>query len=355
MAIFTQQELAELAGVSKATVQRALKGGHYVKPGIRDKILRLANKHGYRAHASAASLRSGRTHAIGVLMFNKPQRSEPHASAMVFFEYLAGVTDRLLEHDYKTILVRDHQLKAKKDSSDGPSIPILFRERSVDGIINTHPLLRPLEEQVGVLDVPTVWLDAGRAEDYGCIWRDDAAAVELAVDRLVELGHKRIAYIHKEIQHPMAPDDELYPIHHSIGARRQAYQAMMKKHGMSEILIATDSAEQGEGAIVDSLNSKNRPTAYLSYSCELASWMRCACEQIGMRLGTDVSLISLDDTFDTHRNWSKLGRVEFNRYEMGFWAADMMLDLIRKNQAPASRCFTPRKLLGSTFGIAPGI
>lgn len=340
----TQHDLAQLIGVSRVTVQRALSGHPYVNEDMRLEIQAAAKKHGYRPHANAASLRRGKTQTVGVLLFNI--RSHKAIVGPVFFEYLGGITDRLVERDYKTMVVRDWQLAGDEVGQ----IPILFRERSMDGLICTHPTTPTLSRFIESLKVPVIWLDSGHREDRGAIGRDEAGAAHLAVDVLAGLGHRRIVYLDKPIVGPRKPADQAYTMHHSVTERRNAYHEAMVARHLDPVHLTTPCYDETVVPLKESLLQAQRPTAYVCYSIHEAFWLRSVCISIGMSVPRDVSIIALDDNASIIDLWPELGRVTFDRYEMGRYAADMMLETLNnRGIAQPSRCFNEHQLLGNTF------
>lgn len=343
----TQHDLAKLFGVSRVTIQRALSGHPYVNEEMRAGIQAAAEKYGYRPHANAASLRRGATQTIGVLLFNI--RSTKSIIGPVFFEYLAGITDRLVERDYKTMVVRDWQLTGGEEKQT----PILFRERSMDGLICTHPTTPLLTEFIESLKVPVVWLDSGHRDAQGAIWRDEAVATRLAVDALVQRGHRNIVYVDKEIDGPIEPADRVYTTHHSVSERRDGYREAMRACGLPAVHIPARSYVDTIGPLKKSLSGADRPTAYVCYSFHEAFWVRSASIEAGLSIPRDVSIIALDDSASVPELWPELGRITFDRYEMGRCAADMMLDTLgNKGAAQPSRGFVDHQLLGETYSQA---
>src|SRR5687768_1561382 len=130
MAKTTVYKLARQAGVSIATISRALNEStrHLVAPATLDKIRRLAEKSGYSPNHAARSLGASAFKTIGVLL--------PHFSGIFFSDYyariLSGVADALFESDYAFKLVMLKQGEPKWDRHD-------FRSaEGVDGLVVTH-------------------------------------------------------------------------------------------------------------------------------------------------------------------------------------------------------------------------
>jgi LacI family transcriptional regulator len=315
-----------------------------VNEEIRAEIQAAAKKHGYRPHANARSLRTGQTHAIGVLLFNV--RTAKWVVGPVFFEYLAGITDRLVEQEYKTIVVRDWQLAG----DEGNRTPILFRERAMDGLICTHPTTPLLAQFIDKLNVPVIWLDSGHHEERGTVSRDEACATRLAVETLAGLGHRKIVYLDKPGSGPSKPADKAYVVHHSVTERRAAYQAVMGERNLDPKCMVASAYEETIGPLKEMLAQSDRPTACICYSTNEAFWLLSACGAMGLSVPKDLSIIALDDNASIADSWPELGRISFDRYAMGRCAAEMMLErLENKTVVPPSLNFAKHQILGSTF------
>ncbi|MCC6239312.1 MAG: LacI family DNA-binding transcriptional regulator [Phycisphaerales bacterium] len=346
--IRTQHDLARLLNVSRVTVQRALSDHPYVNDGLRAEIQAAAKKYGYRPFANAQSLRTGQTHAIGVLLFNI--RSAKQIVGPVFFEFLAGITDRLVECEYKTIVVRDWQLAG----DEGHRTPVLFRERAMDGLICTHPTTPLLSHFITSLKVPVVWLDSGHHEDHGAVWRDEAGAARLAVQKLVELGHRKITYLDKRSSGPEGPSNRVYSVHHSVTERSAGYGQTMTAEKLAPQRLITLTYQQTAAELQQILKQPDRPSAFVCYSVNEAFWLRNACIAAGLSVPTDVSIIALDDNASVVDQWPELGRISFDRYAMGHCAAEMMVTMLEKDGiAPPSRGFVDHQILGQTFAPPP--
>src|SRR4029078_3172437 len=90
------KDVARELGVSTATVSRALRGLARVSPETRDRVLKVANRMGYVASPHAASLASGQTHAIGVVV--------PNVTRWCFGSVVHGAEELLREEGYHLLL-----------------------------------------------------------------------------------------------------------------------------------------------------------------------------------------------------------------------------------------------------------
>lgn len=181
----TVKDVAEAAGVSVATVSRALSGARVVRPELRDVVVRTAENLGYRPHSIARALRRSRTGAIGMVV---PKIENP------FFPQLVGHADRVLqEHDLALLLCSsddDPENEAKRIS--------ILAERQIDGL-----LISPCSQSASaaaLIDattrMPVVQFDqrvpSVRSPFVGV---DDAAGIAAVTAHLVATHRRRVAFI----------------------------------------------------------------------------------------------------------------------------------------------------------------
>ena len=163
----TINEIAKMAGVSRATVSRYLNDG-YVSEEKREQIRRVIEKTGYQPSASAQMLRSRKTKLVGVVL---PKINSDAVSRMV-----AGISQVLSAKDYQMILAN-----TDNDLEEELKYLTLFRERKVDGVIFIATMFTPRHRQLlKEYQVPVVILGQ-QLSGYPCVFQDDFnAARELA-------------------------------------------------------------------------------------------------------------------------------------------------------------------------------
>ena len=95
----TMEDLAQLAGVSKITVSRALRNSPLVTEATRDKVRRVAEEQGYRFNVSARNLRMGRSYSVAVVVEMTPAKGRPMSDPYPL-ELLGGITQELTTAGY---------------------------------------------------------------------------------------------------------------------------------------------------------------------------------------------------------------------------------------------------------------
>ena len=280
-------DVAARAGVSVATVSRALRDMPNVSPATRDRVLAAAAELDYTVSPLASGLVTGRINAIGVVL--------PYAGRWFFAEVLRGIEEVLRGRGYDLILhvLSDSQRRAEFFET----LPL---RRRVDGVLVVALPLDAREiTSLRSLGVPL----AGVAEPMTGVHGervDNVAAARLAVQHLINLGHRRIGCIGGDLDGPE---------HFSVpGWRTQGYREALTMAGI-EVRPGWErdgqfTAEGGELAMTALLSQPGgAPTAVFCQSDEMAFGALRALRHSGLRCPEDVSIVGLDDhelahTFD---------------------------------------------------------
>ena len=176
-------EVARLAGVSTATVSRALSGRGNVSAATRARVEAATESLGYVVSASASSLASGRTRNIGVLV--------PFLDRWFFSTVLNGVASALMRRGYDITL---YNLTTDPDVRRSIFETFLRRQR-VDGVIAVSIELGTEETaRLSELDLPVIAI-GGPNPRLSTLAVDDVAVARLATEHLLALGHRDIAHI----------------------------------------------------------------------------------------------------------------------------------------------------------------
>ena len=177
------EEVAELAGVSKATVSRALSGRGYVSAGTKQRVEHAASSLGYVVSANASSLVTGRSNNVAVII--------PVINQWFFGGIIEGIERALLAAGYDLLLYNiDKHLDARRSVFEY----YLVRKR-VDAIVAVTLEISPDEtEALLALGKPIVGI-GGELPGIPTFSIDDVAASRLATEHLLSLGHERVVHI----------------------------------------------------------------------------------------------------------------------------------------------------------------
>lgn len=275
----TIEQVADQAGVSVATVSRALRGLPNVAPTTRARVAAVAREIGYRADPAAVRLASGRSRTIGVVV--------PMLNSWYFASVIAGVEAVCTAEGYDLLVV----CEPGAGPLAGPAAPTRSIERRVDGLVYVDVRLRT--EDVATLtaagvDVVTI---GQRVGPFSSVWIDDELIGRVAAEHLLGLGHRRIGVI--------GADDGL-PAAFDVPARRtHGIRAALATHGLTLDPTLTETGEftvdGGADAARRLLSLDRPPTAIIALSDEMAFGVIVAARDLGRAIPGDVSVIGVDD------------------------------------------------------------
>jgi len=320
------EDVARAAGVSTATVSRALRDLPNVNPATRERVRAAASAMGYVASPSAASLASGRTRAIGLI--------SPWVNRWFFANVIDSTERALRAHGYDVLLYTfDIQRQGVRLRVD----PDVLRRR-VDGIIVVGLPLAPDEMDALLgLGYPLVCIGWG-GSDQATVRLDDQATALEAVRHLVGLGHRRIAHLTgtPDDVHEWSP-----PVGRAEGYRMALAEAGIEidpaliEHGDFEV----DGARASMRSLLDRVPDL---TAVFAASDEMAMGALLGLRDAGLRAPQDVSVMGIDG----HDLGDLVGLTTMVQpvAEQGAAAANLVLDMIA-GRTPPTRVIYPTHLV----------
>ncbi len=293
-----------------ATASRALNPGtrSLVSPTTAQRVLQAAKDLDYRPNPIARSLRTARTHTVGIVI---PDLTNPLVPRMVH-----GVADVLSPAGYDAWIVNTDN-DPDRERSQVESL----QAKQVDGLIVATARLDSqwFEE---LYDEGTHIVFATRRSGSGripSVTADNASGIALAVDHLVSLGHTRIAHV--------AGRPDLW----SSRARLDGYRAALDAAGVDadRDLVVTGSFDYRSGfeAMRRWVEGGSPPTAVFAASDQMALGVYEALRQAGLRVPDDVSVVGFDDLQEAQWSSPPLTTVRQPLYEMGRTAVRTLHDL----------------------------
>lgn len=274
------EEVADLAGVSKATVSRALSGRGYVSPATKERVEQAASDLGYVVSSNASSLVTGRTNNVGVII--------PIINQWFFGGIIEGIEHALLAAGYDLLL---YNIDKQRDARRSVFEYYLVRKR-VDAIIAVTLEISPAEtEALLALGRPVVGI-GGELPGIPTFSIDDVAAARLATEHLISLGHERIMHIGG-----LADEEMDFRVH---SKRLQGFQDALAAAGIpydeSQFVATTFDIPGGHEAGRQVLGDpRNRPTAIFAAADEVAIGIILAARELGLSIPDDLSIIGIDD------------------------------------------------------------
>lgn len=272
-------EVAKLAGVSTATVSRALSGRGHVSPASRERVSIAAESLGYVVSSRASSLASGRTQNVGVIV--------PFLDRWFFSAVLSGATSALMRSGYDITL---YNITADAEVRHEVFSTFLRRQR-VDAVVAVSIELDEAETgQLLALDLPVIAI-GGPHPRLRTLSVDDTAVARLATEHLLALGHRDIAHI--------GANPEFDIDFHVPTQRRLGFEHALADAGITPnpaFLEPADFTVDGGFRAAKQLLGRPgpRPTAIFAASDEMAIGAILAARDLGFRVPQDLSIIGID-------------------------------------------------------------
>jgi len=273
----TIEQVAERAGVSVATVSRALRGLPNVAPTTRARVAATAREMGYRADPLAARLASGRSRTIGVVV--------PMINSWYFASIVAGIEAVCAEDGYDLLIV----CRPTPEQTSRTAMASL--ERRVDGLVFVEVPLRTEDVAMLAASGVAVVTVGQRLGPFSSVIVDNGGIGRMAADHLLDLGHRRIGVIGAQSELPAAfdvPRQRIDGVHDAMRARNIDLDPALIE--MGEFTV-----EGGAAAGERLLRSVRPPTAIVALSDEMAFGAVAVARELGLSVPADVSVIGVDD------------------------------------------------------------
>src|SRR6266699_2971197 len=308
----TLRDVAAAARVHPATASRALNPETriLVSEDTARRVTDAAARLGYRPNPVARSLRTRRSHTVGVLI---PDLNNP-----LFPPIVRGLDDRLAAAGYVALI--------GNTDGDGERERVVFeqmRARHVDGfVLATAHLRSPLLAEAARAELPVVLMNR-LAEDYSfpSVSVDNERGIRMAVTHLAGLGHRKIAHI-------AGPQDV------STGlSRYHGFLAAMAAHGLPVdpglvVHAGAYSLEEGDRCCRALLSGGADCTAIAAANDMLAVGCYSALEAAGLSCPRDISVVGFNDMPFIDRLRPPLTSVSFPHYQVGTEAGRLVLEQI---------------------------
>jgi LacI family transcriptional regulator len=333
----TLRDVAAAARVHPATASRALNPETriLVSEDTARRVTDAAARLGYRPNPVARSLRTRRSHTVGVLI---PDLNNP-----LFPPIVRGLEDKLSAAGYVALLGN-----TDADASRERTLFEQMRARHVDGfVLATATLHDQLLADAAAADVPVVLMNR-LAPDYSfpSVSVDNEQGARMAVTHLARLGHTRIAHV-------AGPQEASTGI-----SRLRGFRDGMAMHGLAvdESLIAYSTrytVEEGARCCEELLARQPSFTAVAAANDMLAVGCYSALDERSLQCPEDISVIGFNDMPFIDRLRPPLTTVRFPHYQLGTEAAQLLLERIGGREGPVKVLYLAPELVvrASTTGV----
>ncbi len=308
----TIRDVAARAGVSKSLVSLVLRDAPHVSEAKRKAVREAIDELGYRPNAVARSLVRKRTGVIGVVI------SDHHNP--FFADVIDGVEEGASRAGYTAL----HSSGGRSASKEAVAVEKLLELRA-DGIILAGSHLESRRIAAASEAVPVVLLTrTSRAGSLDTVVTNDEAGARLAVDHLVELGHRRIAHVDAG-RAPGGP------------ARRRGYERAMRAHGLGRHVRVARGAFTEEGGAAGAralLEGGETPTAIFACNDLAALGALSELGACGREVPGDISLVGFDNSSLASLGLAGLTTVDQPREEIGRLGVGLLLERFEGRTEP---------------------
>lgn len=313
------QDLADLAGVSRATASRALNDNPMVSAKTRKKLQGLAREHGYSINQQARDFRLRRTSVISVV-FMLDIESEQHMSDPFFLDMLGGVADSLSGRDYDLLLAHapvENVLELRDSRVMRQSDGVIF--------IGQGEQHEQLNELASGHSRMVVWGYPVPNKNYVVVGGDNTAGGYKATKHLLGLGRRRIAFFGNTSN----PEN---------AARHDGYLQALSENGLDadpdlKIDVPFEMHHARE-AIMTMLDSKVELDSVVCISDVMALAAMSTFQETGLRIPQDIAVVGYDDISLAAYSSPQLTTVRQNIRHGGRVLVESILGLINDEDVP---------------------
>jgi LacI family transcriptional regulator len=326
------KDVAELASVSVATVSRVLNGDPNVDEELRDRVRAAVAQLGYRPNRLARNLRMQQMEAIGIVV---PDIENPHFAEMV----------RIIE---ATVLPRGYRVLVCNTDEDGDRQAACLRmlaDERVSGIVLSASDPAGSIEHLRDVGIPVVSIDRElKNAETDTVVADNVPAVRDATQRLINAGHRRIAFIggRNEVE--------------TGSERQEGYLAAIEAAGLEPVLAAGGfRRDVAQTAVTALLRSADPVSALVVANNLMALGALAAIHECRLRVPDDIAVISVDNP-----PWAELLAPPLTVLAqpiktMATRAVDLLTRRIAGEQFAVARDVYPLELIvRGSCGTAPG-
>lgn len=328
----TIKDVAQLAGVSPSTVSRTCRNHSSISEETKEKVRQAMAELGYEPNFQASNLASQNSRTIGIIL--PPSQKETFENAF-FLEAIRGISSFCNKNQYINTVITGNTEEELLSV-----IKTMTRSGQVDGFIVLYsklddPVINYLYNE-GYLYVligkanqntnQTIYVD-----------NDNLLAGRDATEHLIQLGHKKIAYLGGDDSAMFSAD------------RRAGYQLALAQHQIPLIpeynIELPFKAKDQVMVMTKLLESKKRPTAVVVCDDIMALTLENICRDMNLSLPDDLSIVSFNNSLVARLTNPKLTSMDINSFQLGSEAASQMINHIENPNLMATKIIVPHYLV----------
>jgi LacI family transcriptional regulator len=310
----TLNDVAEYSGVSYQTVSRVINNHPSVAEDTRQRVLGAIRALNYHPNRAARSLVTSRSDTIAIISFG-----------VTFYgpgQMMSHITRHAKASGYRVSLSTVEQLGWNEVKSAIDDL----HEHLIDGIIMIAPIISDFMPDIRTLigHIPFIQIDTKAQEGVASVVIEQAHGTKLAVEHLIELGHRQIA----EISGPLNWYDAVM--------RHHSWQETMKRHQLPYHMSVEGnwSAQSGYDGIRTLVKSGAKFTAVAVANDQMALGAMAALSELGLRVPQDVSVVGYDNIPESAYFIPPLTTIHQDFEALGEQCVDYLVSLISNPDTP---------------------
>ncbi len=332
----TINDVAKQAGVSIKTVSRVMNNEPSVRQATREKVMTVVEELNYQPNLAARNLAGTKSFSIAFIYDN------PNAYYVIDMQN--GILAACKKQGFELLI---HPCDAKADNLLA-EITKMVKHSRIAGLVLTPPFSEQpaFVQHMKDLDIEVVRIVSGNIapDDIApCIMVNDHAAAQSITQHLIDLGHKKIAFIAGEAEH------------RSTVERLRGYKQALVDNAISvnEALIINGeySFESGVNGAKELLNGKNKPSAIFSCNDEIAAGALFASRLMGISIPEQLSITGFENSPFSRQTWPTLTTADQPNQQIAEDAARLLIARARKQNIPAeTQQYTPQLVVRNSTG-----
>ncbi len=322
---FTIGDVAEMLGVSRASVSRALSGAPGVGSDLRKKIIDFTNKIGYKPNSLARSLSRGYMDIVG-LVFGDIRNP--------FYADLTFCIQKELEQHGYTVMLFNSEYDANKELQ----FLNIAKELCLAGVILFTAQNDMKKEQFDKLNMPIVFVNRSLEwSDYDAVLMDNFKAGYIAAMHLIELGHQRIGFVGGQTVSSTSRQ--------RFNGFKQALDNCYIPFNESHCLSGDLKMETGYKLAHEFFSLPSPPSAVVITNDFMSLGFIDGCFNQGIDIPEHLSVVSFDNI--GFSKMSKIGLTTISQHstEMGEAAARLMVERIEMSDSPHKKIILEPELI----------
>lgn len=320
-------DVARLAGVSPATVSKALNNGQYVSASAKRRVLAAAAKLDYRPNAVARSLKAKRTLTIGLITDD--------LEGVFTASMMRGVEEVANAEGFSVFLCNSYG-NAERERAD---LEVLL-DKQVDGVIlmSGYRVRERGRPALNLESLPVVYLYQYTHDvSVPCVLPDDYTGGKLGTRHLIDSGRKRIGLING-------------PSHYEATHKRlDGYRDALNEAGLvvdpNLVRVGKWYESSGYQLAHELMDLAQPPDALFCCSDSLAAGALDALLELGVKVPHDLSVVGFDDRHFAAHQQPPLTTVALPLHQMGRLAGELLISTIRGESPEAKICHVPCSLV----------